>query len=220
MLPSPIDVLNAFIKDFAILMNHSRVSLLEAFLGLFLGIILAFVLSVVMDRFNFLYKSFYPLIVITQTVPVIAIAPLMVLWMGYGIAPKVALIVIVCFFPILIALLDGYKTADIDAINLLKVMGANELQIFVNLKLPSSLPSFFAGLKIAVSYSIVGAVISEWLGSATGIGLGVYMTRVRKSYAFDKMFAVIFLITIISLLLIELVKFIEKKSMPWKKYKI
>ena len=155
--------------------------------------------------------------VITQTIPTIAIAPLLVLWMGYEMAPKVTLIVIVTFFPIAIGLLEGFQSADKDTINLLKAMGANRLQIFLHVKFPSSLGRFFASLRISVSYCVVGAVISEWLGGYNG--LGVYMTRVRKSYAFDKMFAVIFLISAISLLLMWLVSILQKKCMPWEERK-
>ena len=151
---------------------------------------------------------------ISQTIPVIAIAPLLVLWLGYGIEPKVALILIVCFFPISVGLLSGLKTADEDTINLMRSMGASRRQILVHVKLPSSMEAFFAGLKIAVSYAIVGAIIAEWLGGESG--LGVYMTAVRRSYAFDKMFAVILLVIILSLALVACVSFIEKKSMPWR----
>ena len=121
------------------------------------------------------------------------------------------------FFPIAIGLLEGFQSADKDTINLLKAMGANRLQIFLHVKFPSSLGRFFASLRISVSYCVVGAVISEWLGGYNG--LGVYMTRVRKSYAFDKMFAVIFLISAISLLLMWLVSILQKKCMPWEERK-
>ena len=189
LLPSPLEVVQAFVKDFPLLMDH----------------------------FQGFYKAFYPIMVITQTIPTIAIAPLLVLWMGYEMAPKVTLIVIVTFFPIAIGLLEGFKSADKDTVNLLKAMGANRLQIFLHVKFPSSLGRFFASLRISVSYCVVGAVISEWLGGYNG--LGVYMTRVRKSYAFDKMFAVIFLISAISLLLMWLVSILQKKCMPWEKRK-
>lgn len=215
MLPSPLDVVKAFIFDFPLLMNHARTTLLEAFFGLAIGVSLGFMVAVIMDRFHFIYKAFYPILIITQTIPTVAIAPLLVLWLGYGMAPKITLIVIVTFFPITIGLLDGFKSADSDAIQLLKSMNASDRQIFKHIKLPSSISHFFAGLRISVSYSVVGAVISEWLGGFNG--LGVYMTRVKKSYSFDKMFAVILLISIISLILMEGVVFLQKISMPWIK---
>jgi ABC-type nitrate/sulfonate/bicarbonate transport system permease component len=156
--------------------------------------------------------------VISQTIPTVAIAPLLVLWMGYGMMPKVALIVLVCFFPIAVALLDSFRSSDPDLINLMRAMGAKPVQIFRHVKWPAAITGFFSGLKIAVSYAIVGAVISEWLGGNEG--LGVYMIRVKRSYAFDKMFAVILLIMIISLLLIQVTVWLERITTPWRNLKL
>ena len=215
MLPSPFEVVKAFVYDFPLLMEHTKITLIEAFLGLGLGIILGFAVAVIMDRFEYAYKMIYPVLVITQTIPTVAIAPLLVLWMGYGILPKIMLILLTSFFPITIGLLDGFHSVDRDMLNLLKTMGATSFQNFIHLKLPSSLGYFFAGLRISVSYSIIGAVVAEWLGGYDG--LGVYMTRVRKSYSFDKMFAVIFLISGISLLLMYFVKKIQRWCMTWER---
>lgn len=217
MLPSPTDVVMAFINDFPLLMLHAQTTLTEAFFGLILGTALGFVIAVVMDHFPIAYKSIYPMLVLTQTVPTVAIAPLLVLWLGYGLLPKVTLIVITTFFPIVIGLLDGFHSADQDAMNLLKAMGANRVQCFIHIKMPSALSHFFAGLRISVSYSVVGAVVAEWLGGF--YGLGVYMTRVRKSYSFDKMFAVIFFISLISLLLMFSVTLLKDVVMPWDRKK-
>ncbi len=195
-------------------MLHARTTLLEAFLGLFLGVIVGFGTALLMDAFPLVHKALYPLLVITQTIPTVAIAPLLVLWLGYEMAPKVVLIIIVTFFPIAVGLFDGFQSADPDTIRLLRSMGAGRFQIFRHVKLPGSMNRFFSSLRISVSYSVVGAVISEWLGGFEG--LGVYMTRVKKSFAFDKMFAVIFLITAISLLLMGTVRLIQKKCMPWE----
>ncbi len=213
MLPAPSDVVNAFFSDFLLIMSHTKITLLEAFLGLFVAILLSFCIAILMDRNKMFHRSIYPLIVVSQTIPTIAIAPLLVLWFGYGILPKVILIVITCFFPMTIGLLNGLASVDSDVVHLMKSMGASEPQIYKHVKLPATLHYFFAGLRISVSYSIIGAVISEWLGGVEG--LGVYMIRVKKSYNFDKMFAVIFLISIISLLMMQLVGVLQKKVMPW-----
>ena len=213
MLPSPISVAAAFIKDFPNLMTHALVSLQEAIYGLIIGVVLAFIIASLMDRFETLEKALLPLLVVTQTIPTIAIAPLLVLWMGFGMAPKITLVVVTTFFPIAVGMLDGYKSVDPDEIDLLRSMRANRLQIFRHVKIPAALPYFFSGLRVSASYAVVGAVISEWLGGFEG--LGVYMTRVRKAYAFDKMFAVIILIIIVSLFLMALVDLIKKVSMPW-----
>ena len=217
MLPSPVQVGRAFIQEFNILMMHLSISLIEAFFGLGIGILVAFLLAIMMDRCSGIYSAVYPILIISQTIPVIAIAPLLVLWMGYGMAPKIMVIFLVCFFPITVALLDGFKAADEDAIRLMKSMGASKNEIFRHIKLPYALPSFFAGLKVSVSYAVIGAVVAEWLGGSNG--LGVYMTRVRKSYAFDKMFAVIFLVSIVSLLLMRAVGILEKRVMPYQAIK-
>jgi len=216
MLPSPGAVLAALISEFPLLMEHAKVTLLEAAYGLGTGIAVAFVFATLMDRFPVLYKAFYPIIVVTQTIPTIAIAPLLVLWMGFEMAPKVTLVALTTFFPITIGLLDGYASADKDSAALLRSMGASRTQIFFHLKLPASLSHFFSGLRVSASYAVVGAVISEWLGGFEG--LGVYMTRVKKAYAFDKMFAVIVFITVVSLLLMLAVTVLRKVSMPWEAY--
>ena len=214
MLPSPVDVLRAFVDELPLLWENSLITLQEAFIGLALGVGVGFLAAVLMDNFEILYKAFYPLLIITQTIPSVAIAPLLVLWFGYEMTPKIVLIVISTFFPVTVGLLDGFRSADRDAIGLLRSMGADRLRIFRYIKFPTALPQLFSGLRIAAAYSVVGAVISEWLGGFGG--LGVYMTRVKKAFAFDKMFAVIFLISAISLALMALVELAEKKCMPYR----
>ena len=214
MLPSPVDVVRAFWAERALLWENAVITLQEAFIGLALGVALGFLFAVLMDAFDVLYRAFYPILVITQTIPTVAIAPLLVLWFGYEMAPKIILIVISTFFPVTVGLLDGFRSADRDAMGMLRSMGATRWQIFRYIKCPSALPQFFSGLRIAAAYSVVGAVISEWLGGFGG--LGVYMTRVKKAFAFDKMFAVIFLISGISLALMALVEYAEKKCMPYR----
>ena len=213
MLPSPIDVVKAFADNFSIMMKQAAVTLQETLYGLLIGIAIAFVIASLMDRFTIINKALYPVLVVTQTIPTIAIAPLLVLWMGFGMAPKITLVVITTFFPIAIGLLNGFQSVDEDAINLMRSMGAGRLQIFRIVKLPNATASFFSGLRISAAYAVVGAVVSEWLGGFEG--LGVYMTRVKKAYAFDKMFAVIVFISAISLVLMGIVVLLEKISMPW-----
>lgn len=215
MLPSPVEVFQALVKDWDLIAVHAKVSLTEAAIGLAMGIVIAFVVATVMDRFVLVKHAVYPLLIITQTIPTIAIAPILVLWLGFGMEPKIALVIITTFFPIAVGLLDGYQSLDKDSVNLMRAMGANRRQIFIHAKFPAALPHFFSGLKISASYAVVGAVISEWLGGFEG--LGVYMTRVRKAYAFDKMFAVIFVIVAVSLLLMLLVGILRNLVMPWSR---
>ncbi len=213
MLPSPVDVVRAFVDNFSIMMKQASVTLQETVYGLAIGIVIAFVVAALMDRFAILYKAIYPVLVVTQTIPTIAIAPLLVLWMGFGMAPKITLVVITTFFPIAIGLLNGFENVDPDAVNLMRSMGAGRLQIFRYVKLPNATASFFSGLRVSAAYAVVGAVVSEWLGGFEG--LGVYMTRVKKAYAFDKMFAVILFISAISLVLMGIVVLLERAAMPW-----
>ncbi|NBH32519.1 ABC transporter permease [Clostridiaceae bacterium] len=215
LLPSPVQVGQAFLSEFPALMKHSAVTLGEAFWGLTLGIFLGFFMAVIMDRFDVLYQALYPLMILTQTIPAVAVAPLLVLWFGYEMTPKVILIVITTFFPIAVGLLTGFKSVDPDAVNLMRAMGAGQWQIFLYMKLPGAMEQFFSGLRISASYAVVGAVISEWLGGFGG--LGVYMTRVKKAFSFDKMFAVIFLISVISLILMKGVEMLERACMPWRR---
>lgn len=216
LLPSPIAVCRALVRDAPTLLENAGVTLLETALGLSAGILAALALATLMHRVRWLYRALYPLLVVTQTIPTVALAPLLVLWMGFGMAPKVTLVALTTFFPIAVSLLEGYASTDRAAADLLRAMGASRGQIFWHLEFPSALSHFFSGLRVSASYAVVGAVISEWLGGFRG--LGVYMTRVKKAYAFDKMFAVILVIVAVSLLLMALVSALRRRACPWEAY--
>lgn len=215
LLPSPTQVVAALVGDAWLLASHATTTIAEAALGLVIGVVVGFVVAVAMDRFETVSLALDPLITISQTIPTVAIAPLLVLWFGYGLAPKVILIVLTTFFPVAVSLVSGFRAIDPDMIDLMRTMGASDVQIFWQVKLPGALEEFFSGLRISATYAIVGAVISEWLGGFSG--LGVYMTRVRKSFSYDRMFAVIILISALSLALMRLVDVLERLSMPWRR---
>lgn len=215
MLPSPVQVVSSLVADFPLLLSHMWTTLSEAALGLVIGVAVGFVFAVLMDKFETFYLAFDPLLTVSQTVPTVAIAPLLVLWFGYGLMPKVLLVVLTTFFPVTVALASGFRSVDPDQVDLLRTMNATEWQIFRYAKLPAAMEQFFSGLRISATYAIVGAVISEWLGGFTG--LGVYMTRVRKSFAYDRMFAVIIITSALSLALMKGVDVLERICMPWKK---
>jgi ABC-type nitrate/sulfonate/bicarbonate transport system permease component len=214
MLPGPVQVALAAWGDLPLLPGHILRTLGEAAAGLGLALGASVALAILMDWNRLLRESLGPLLVLTQTMPTIALAPLLILWMGYGLAPKIALVFLTCFFPLTVALLGAFASADEDALRLLASMGAGRLQLYRYIKLPQSLPAFFSALRISAAYSIIGAVISEWLGGDAG--LGVYMIRVRKSYSFDRMFAAIALTALLSLALIKLVEALERVAMPWR----
>ena len=214
MLPSPVAVVAALVGDLPLIWSHTVTTLVEAGSGLAIGVALGFVLAVLMDRFQTFQLAIQPLITLSQTVPTIAIAPLLVLWLGYGLLPKIVLIVLTTFFPVAVSLYSGFESVDRDIINLMRTMNASELQIFLYAKIPAAAEHLFSGLKISATYSIVSAVIAEWLGGMSG--LGVYMTRVRKSFSYDKMFASILVVSALSLGLMRLIGLIERACLPWK----
>lgn len=215
LLPTPVQVVMALVEDAPLIAGHCAVTLAEAAAGLALGVALGFAFAVLMDRFETFYLAFEPLMTVSQTIPTVAIAPLLVLWLGYGALPKIVLVVVSTFFPITVSLVSGFRSVDPDAIDLMRTMNASRWQIFWYAKLPAAAEQFFSGLRISATYAIVGAVIAEWLGG--NAGLGVYMTRVRKSFSYDRLFASIIVITALSLGLMKLVELAQRAFMPWKR---
>ncbi len=213
ILPAPTQIIKTLITNLPILKEHIIVTLLEALVGFIIAIILAMVIAIVMDSIPIVKKAVYPLVIISQTIPIVTIAPLFAIWFGFGYLPKVVIVVLVCFFPITISLLEGLESVEEDLLNLIKSMGANKVQVYKMVKIPAAMPNFFSGLKISATYSIMGATIGEWVGGKNG--LGVYMLRVKHSFATDKVFAAIILITLLSILILTLISFIEKRAMPW-----
>ncbi len=215
LLPTPVQVVQALAEDAALLASHCVTTLAEAAAGLAAGVALGFAFAVLMDRFEGFYLAFEPLMTISQTIPTVAIAPLLVLWLGYGALPKVVLVIVSTFFPITVSLASGFRSVDPDVIDLMRTMNASRWQVFWYAKLPAAAEQFFSGLKISATYAIVGAVIAEWLGGNEG--LGVYMTRVRKSFSYDRMFAAIIVISALSLALMKVVELVQRLCMPWKR---
>ena len=215
ILPSPFDIIKVCVTVFPTITGHIFTTLQEALVGLAVAIALSLILAVLMDNFLLIKKALQPLLVISQTIPIMVLAPLFAMWFGFGILPKIIVVILVCFFPIVISLLEGLSSIDQDLLNLMKSMKANRWQIFYLAKFPASLGSFFSGLKIAATYSVIGAVIGEWMGGKSG--LGVYMTRVRQSFALDKVFATILIIIALSMVLFKLIELVQFLVMPWKR---
>lgn len=213
ILPTPKDILLTLVEILPALKNHVLATVVEASVGFGAAIVLSLFLAILMDSVRWIRKAVYPLIVVSQTVPIIALAPLFVIWFGFGKLPKIIVVILVCFFPIVVSLLQGLSSADRDMVNLLKSMGANRFQIFRMVKFPGALVNFFSGLRIAATYSIMGAVIGEWLGGSEG--LGIYMLRVKNSFALDKVFAVIVVIVLLSMALFKLIEIMEYLFTPW-----
>ncbi|MBS5937006.1 ABC transporter permease [Clostridium sartagoforme] len=218
IMPAPTDVIKVLVTEFKTMIPHILATLYEGMVGFLIAIVLSIILAIIMDRFSLIKKALYPVLVISQTIPTVALAPLFIIWFGFGALPKIIVVVIVCFFPIVISIVDGLEGVDKDLINHFKLMGASKLKIFLHLKLPYGMINFFSGMRIAATYSIMGAVIGEWLGGDKG--LGVYMTRARSAYALDKMFAAIVIIVVISMAIFLLVSIMEKVFTPWNNERI
>ena len=214
ILPTPMEILEAVIRDRALLWQHSLYTLQTALLGLSLGVIIACILALVMDRYPWIHEMLYPILVVIQTIPTIALAPILVLWLGYGILPKIVLIILTTTFPIIVNILDGFRQCDADGLRLFQLMGANPWQVLWHFKIPSALPYFYAGLRVSVSYAFITTVVSEWLGGFEG--LGVYMIQSKKLFQYDTMFAIIILVSLISLLAMKFVQINEKQVIKWK----
>lgn len=215
ILPAPSAIINALIENWEILWINTRTTIIEATAGFVIAIIFGVIIAVIMNNSKLMKDILYPILVLSQTVPIIALAPLFMIWFGFGIVTKIVIVIVVCFFPITVSVVEGLETVDKDLINLMKVMKANSWQIFTKVQLPSVLPSFFSGLKIAATYSILGAVIGEWIGAKNG--LGIFMTRAMNSFRTDVLFADILIVVILSIMLFKLIEIISKIIMPWNK---
>lgn len=207
ILPPPSLVFKSLFAHWDELFPHVIQTLFEATIGFLIAVILGFFTSILIDISPKIKKTIYPLLVISQTVPIIVLAPLLLLWFGFGIVPKIVIVVLYCFFPIAIAGADGLYQTKKKFMKLLISMNATYWQGLLLVRLPSSLPSFFSGLKIAATYSVAGAIVGEFVGAYQG--LGVYMQQAANSYSIDLVFASIFMIIILSLLMIKTVTFIE-----------
>lgn len=213
LLPAPSVIVSAFIENKELIFGHSLQTIFETFVGLSLAVIFAVVIAILVEWAAVIRNLIRPLVVISQTIPFIVLAPLLTIWLGYGILPKIAVIVLACFFPIVISLLDGFRSADRNMIRLLQTMGASKRQLFSKVIFPASLPYFFSGLRVSGTYAVGIAVVSEWLGAEKG--LGILLLRSAKSYQTDTLFAAIIVIAILSLMTVLLIEGIARKSLPW-----
>ncbi|MEI6222718.1 MAG: ABC transporter permease [bacterium] len=213
ILPSPTAIAYALWDARMLLLEHTTQTVLEAFLGLCCAIIAGVFVATLIEWSEILRRTMYPFLIISQTIPMIALAPLLIIWFGFGIAPKIIVIALTGFFPIAINLIDGFRLVNPEMLHLMRTMGASKKQIFTVVKVPASLPFFFSGVRIAATYSIIGAVIAEWLGATNG--LGVMLTRSAKSYMTDRVFAIIVVISLLSLVVITLVEIAARTCIPW-----
>lgn len=215
ILPAPSAIALVLAENYALLLEHTRITLTAVLGGLVLAILVALTLAVVMDRWKLIKEALYPLLVISQAVPIFALAPLILIWFGAGLLPKVLIVALVCFFPLAVNLVEGFSQVDSEAVDLMQTMQANRWMIMQSVQLPFAMPYFFSGLKIAATYSVLGAVIGEWL--AARAGLGIYMLRSMHSFRTSHLFASIIVVVILSLTLFKLVELSGWLAMPWQR---
>ena len=197
VLPSPGEVLKALASERVTLWNHSLVTVAEALLGMGISLVLAIILGILMDAFPSLRQVIYPILVVTQTVPMIVLAPILIIYLGFGLTPKILTVVLMCFFPIAVSFTDGMAQLDPEYLHLARSFGAGTWTSYRLVKIPAAVPSLISGLKVAATYSISGAVVGEWIGAQKG--LGYYLLRVKNGYMLDKVFACVLVIIFLSL---------------------
>lgn len=213
ILPSPIAVSQALLADRQTLFFHSLTTLSEALLGLAIAGIIAFFTALLMDYYELLKTAIYPILVVSQTLPIMVLGPLLTLWFGFGLAPKVILVILMSYFPMVVSFADSLSKASREQIIFLRTMGASTGQIYRIFKIPEGLAGFFSGLKVAATYCVSGAIVGEWLSAQSG--LGYYMIRVKNSYQIDKVFAAILCVIVLSLLLNGLSVLMKKSYYYW-----
>lgn len=213
LLPAPVDILQALINNWDTISLHTMQTLLETVLGMAISTVLGLSLAIMLSLSGWIRRALYPLLIISQTIPMIALAPLLVIWVGFGIGSKLIVITIYCFFPIIVACADGLLSVDQDLLRLMKSMRASRWQVLRLVQLPGAMPSFFSGLRIAATYSVTAAIFAEFVGAESG--LGVYMKLTANARAIVLVFALIVVTAVLSLLLFGFVSFIERILLPW-----
>lgn len=215
MLPGPWLVGRSTWADRAGLGPAIWVSTQEALLGMLVAVAFAVVLAIAVDWSRTVRRSLYPLMAASQTLPIIALAPLVVIWFGFGLWPKVALVALFTFFAVAVGLVQGLAAADAEAMDLLRTMGASRLELLRLVRLPGALPQFFTGLKVAVTYAYVAAIVAEFVGAQQG--LGVYMQASKNALRTDLVFGAVLVTAALTLLLFATVSLVERLAQPWRR---
>lgn len=216
ILPSPTGIfIRLWELKSILILEHLPATVLIIVIGLAISILLGISLAIWMYVSKAVENALYPIIITSQTIPIIALAPIFVLWFGYAIWSKIIVTVLITFFPITISTFDGFRSSSKQLRELLSTMGASRTDIFLKLSVPSALPHFYSGLKVAVPLSVIGAAIGEWLGAQAG--LGYFSRRMMTQFDAAGVFAPIVLLSTIGIFLFLLVVWIEKRSLKWRK---
>jgi ABC-type nitrate/sulfonate/bicarbonate transport system permease component len=213
ILPSPLRVIQAGVETWGVLGPAILTTLFETLVGLSIAVVLGVTFAGAMDLIPLLRRAMYPLLVASQTVQILAVAPLLVIWFGFGLTPNIIVVVLFTFFPMTVSTVDGLTSTDPDYIALLRSMRATRRQIWRKVRLPAALPSFFSGLRLSVTYSVVAATIGEWVGGSGGLGL--YMLRSKNALETDQVFVAMLITTLLSIGLFVIVFVVEHLALPW-----
>lgn len=215
ILPRFSEIIKALVDQKDLIYKHSLITLGEALLGLIASVIIGISCALSIYLWRNVSKTLYPIIIFSQTIPTIALSPIMVMWFGYTIWSKVAVVILFCFFPIVISTLDGLNSVDRDLEDVLKALGGNRFQIFFKLHMNSVLPNFLSSFKIAATYSISGATIGEWLGAEKG--LGIYIKRAAGMLQADSVFAGVLVLSFLGLILFSVGFLLEKILLKYRR---
>lgn len=215
ILPPPSAIVAAFAEVRPLLGGHIATTVTEALVGIVAGAVTGVALAVAVWAVPLFRRLAYPLLVASQTVPMVVLAPLLVLWFGFGLTPKILVVALIAVFPVAISTVQGLASADPEQIDLLRSMGAGRREILRLVLIPSATPAFFAGLRIAAAYAVAGAVIGEWVGASSGLGL--FLTRSQTSFRVDRVFVGVAVITLLSVALFGIVDLLSRVAAPWQR---
>jgi len=214
LFPAPSAVASAFGADAGLLGNATLVTVREVVLGFLLSVLLGLTIAVLVHLSSALRQALLPLLVLSQAVPTVVLAPILAIVLGYGIAPKLVVVAIVCFFPIVVNAADGLQSVDTELVRMMRTLHGSRFAIFRRVEFPAALPAIFSGLRIAATYAAVGAVFGEWAGSSSG--LGFVMLQAQPALATGRIFAAVLILSAIGLALYALVTVSEHLLVPWK----
>ena len=213
LLPAPSEVARALVEDRDVLFPDAWVTAQEVLLGFGIALATGVVVAVLLHLSPMLRRALYPIVVASQAVPVIVIAPVLVIWFGFGMGPKLMVIALICFFPIAVNTLDGLRAVDGDQARMLRTLGAGRWDLLRRLELPSALPYLFSGAKVAVAVAVIGAVFGELVGSDAGLGHAIQVGTAQLLTA--RVFAAVLLLAAMAIALFALVSAVERRAVPW-----
>ncbi|SDR47377.1 ABC-type nitrate/sulfonate/bicarbonate transport system, permease component [Paraburkholderia fungorum] len=213
ILPAPSRVIEQGWLARGDLWDNTLPTLYVTLIGFSVSLVIGWGLAVAIDFSEWLRRGLMPLLVASQTIPVIAIAPLVIIWFGFGLLPKVLVIALVTFFPVTVGLVEGFDSADRESANLVKSMGGNRWKLFCYVRLPSALPAFFTALRISITYAVTGAIFAEYVGAE--FGLGIYMGMQKNAFRTDLVLAAVIVTAILSVALFCLTYAVEYAVVPW-----